>query len=225
MDNCQIKNPDSVEALFPDWIQPEDRSQDWKCPDLSWQSSPLILTDILAKILKEYFADAKDSSNNELRELLQASTPIITQFQAYDAKTAGQKPRIGLDFVSAQLDETSFGRYNQTDYNLHNSTGTFFTRWNIQHKVEIVATTKRECLILGEAVCRLFNHYRTVILDMLKAHDFKVVQFQGANLISEEDVSMGFQASLGLVTIAPDTWYLTEVAPRLKTVKYNIQED
>lgn len=224
MDNCPVKNPDAIEALFPAWIKPEDRSQDWKCPDLSWQSSPLILTDILAKILKEYFADAKDSPNNELRELLQSSTPIITQFQAYDAKTAGQKPRIGLDFVNAQLDERAFGRYNQIDYNDNNSTGTFFTLWHIQHKVEIVATTKRECLVLGEAVCRLFNHYRTVILDMLKANDFKAVQFQGANLVSEEDTSLGYQATLSLVTIAPDKWYLTEVAPRVNKFKYNIQE-
>ena len=225
MDKCPPKNPDAIQDLFPDWITPEDRSHDWQCPDLSWQSSPLILTDMLAKIIKEYFATAKTTDNDELRKLLQDSTPVVTQFQSYNAKTTGQKPRIGLDFVSAQMDERSFGQYNQTDYNINNSTGTFFTRWTIQHKVEIVAASKRECLVLGEAVCRLFNHYRTVILGMLKAHDFKVVQFQGATLISEEDTSLGFQASLGLVTIAPDTWYLTEVAPRLKTVKYNIQED
>lgn len=225
MDNCPAKNPEAIENLFPDWITPEDRTRAWRCPDISWQSSPLILTDILTKILKEYFSDPSNFPENELRELLKSRLPIITQFQSADGKTAGQKPRIGIDFVTSQMDERSFGQYNQTGYNIHNSTGDFFTLWKIQHKVEIVANAKRECLVLGEAVCRLFNHYRTVILGILKAADFKVVQFQGASLVSEEDPSLGYQASLGLLTTAYDTWCLTEVAPRLKRINYKIQED
>lgn len=222
--NCPAVNPESIENLFSAWDEPQDITQRWECPDYTWQSSPSRLTNILTRVITQYLSDPNNFPNDELRDMLSAQTPIVTQMTHIDEKEAGQLPKVAVQFAGSKLEERRFGWDNRIEYNIHNSTGTFYTAWHIQHKIEIVARTKREALLLGEAICQLMNHYRTVLMKMLVAHDFKVTQFQGAQVLGE-DAANGFMTSLGLLTIAPDKWYLAETAPRLKRINYNLQEN
>lgn len=223
--SCEPHNPSAVENLFSAWDTPEDRTKSWDCPNLSWQSSPLVLTSLLTKILKQYFSNPDNFTNPELRKMLESRTPEITQLDQWNAKNTGKLPKIAVEFVASAPDNRQFGDNNRTNYNIHNSTGEYYRVWNVQHRIDLVAQTKRETLLLGEAACRLFNHYQSVIADELAAHRFEVTQFQGAQLVGDDSSSRAcWQASIGLTTLAPDRWYLTETAPRLKRILSNLQE-
>lgn len=222
-DKC-VKNPTAVEELFSAWDAPEDMTSRWECPDTRWQSSPSALTDLLAQVLQQYFSDPLNFTNDEVRALIQSQKPFVTQMTHIDPKNAGQLPKIAVEFTGSQQDERRFGRDNQIDYNIYNSTGTFFTVWRVQLRVDIIAKNKREAILLGESVCRLFNHHRTTVMQMLAAYDLVISQFQGAQVLGE-NAANGFQTSLGLTITAPDKWYLSEAAPRLKRISNSIYRE
>lgn len=217
MNDCAPKNPESVSGLFSG--TPENRQ--WGCPDLSWQSSPIAIGAVFTNILKQYFSDATRFTNGELRALIEARKPLVTTLDQADASQTGRLPQIAVTFVSSEPEEKPFGRNNQIDYNMRNSTGTFFTMWSIQHHVEILAKSRREAALLGEAVCMLFHHFRTTIQQMLEAHAVHVVKFQGPQLVKEDG---NYLASVDLLTRTLDKWYLAEAAPRLKRIHHNLQE-
>lgn len=224
MAECKPKNPQVYEELFKNWdTKPEDRTNKWRCPDISWQSSPLALTSILAKIMDQYLHDVTNFTDSDLRRVVTSNDLKVTQLDKVDYKAEGALPRVGINFISSTMSQELFGRNNQTGYNINNSTGSYYTTWTLEHSVTIVAATRRESMLLAEALCKLFSHYKTVIQKMLEAHDFRVTQFQGAQSVSE-DGSFGYKSVLGLTTIAPDRWYLTEVSPRLKRVQCSIDE-
>lgn len=213
MSNCPIKNP--TEELFQN-REPEDRTAQG-CPDYSWQSSPLAVTATIASALTDYFSNSNNFTNKELRTMLSDASPVITQLDSVDATTTGKLPKIAVNFEGSKLvDRLEFARHNSLGYNINNSQEGFYLAWNLQHKVDIVAQTKREALLLSEAACCLFAHYQTAFLKMLQAHQFKVTQLSGASAVSEEDSSKGYIASIGLLTVTPDHWYIAESAPRLK---------
>ena len=222
--NCPAVNPESIENLFSAWDEPQDITQRWECPDYTWQSSPSRLTNILTRVLKQYFSDPSNFTNDELRQLVTNQKPVVTQMTHIDPEEVGELPKIAVQFMGAQMEERRFGKDNRVAYNIRNSTETFFTAWQVQHQFEIVTAVKREAILLGEAVCQLLNHYRTVLLQMLAAYDCKVTQFSGVKVLGEDAVN-GFQTNIGLLTIAPDKWYLAENAPRLKRINYNLQEN
>lgn len=218
MNKCPPRNDPQIEALFAGFDNPEDLTHRWECPNVSWQSSPMAITSVITKLVSQYLGDPTRFPNETLRNMLIASTPVVRQLDNSDPKTAGQLPKIVIEFEGSAPVERDFGKNNRIDYNIHNSKGTYYSAWNVQNKVDIVAKTKHEAMLLAEALCFLFAHYKTVIMKILQCHDFRVTRFTGAKLVNEELPDLGFKASLDLITIAPDGWHLVEAAPRLKRV-------
>ena len=213
MSDCPVKNPDEIFI----GNSPENRTH-VGCPNISWQSSPLAITAVFAKLLTEYFGDPSNFVNTELRNLIKSGSPVITQLDSSNAKETGKLPRISVEFEGSELANMEFAGKNSLGYNIHNSQEGFYVVWNIQHKIEIVAATKRAVLLLSEEVCKLFTHYRKAIIAALNAHNFKVVRLAGSKSVSEEDSSRGYIASIDLLTVAPDHWYVVDISPRLKRV-------
>ena len=222
MNKCPPRNDPKIEALFAGFDNPEDLTRRWLCPNVTWQSSPMAITSVITKLIAQYLGDPARFTNETIRTMLQDAAPVVRQLDSSDPKTAGQLPKVIVEFEGSSPVEKDFGKNNLIGYNIHNSKGTFYTAWNVQNRVDIVAKTKHESMLLSEALCFLFAHYKTVIMNILQCHDFRVTRFVGAKLVNEEMPDLGFRASLSLMTIAPDGWHLVEAAPRLKRVMTTI---
>lgn len=223
-DNCKPSNPSQLEELFPAWSTPQDIRDRWSCESTAWQASPTRATDTLLTVLSSYFADPMNFTDPEVRKLVQDSDLEITALTHIDPTKTGKLPRIIVDFTDSKASNKRFGRDNCTSYNIHNSTASYYTEWTLQHQIIILAGAKREAILLGETVCKLFTHFREPIKEALSAAELQIAGMSGVQVLGE-DAQNGFQVAVGIATHIPDTWNLVEAAARTKRIQFAIKEN
>lgn len=224
---CPAPNPDTVESLFPQDSQPEDRTTPLKCQEpknlYDIRNDPIEATGYIRYLLQKYMNDPECIFRDSIKQFIQdhadEEVPLkVHGVGFYDASVSGEKPCIYIKYAGSKFQQ-DFAFDNSVGYNVENAAEKFYGRHVMAFSVFAVSEQYTESLALIEEVRRFLHYFQAPIKRSLCWKKFEVVEMQPP---AHDETFDCFTSTLSCIATFDESWSIQEAAPLLKKLDFNI---